>query len=505
MKEESIGSMKKFPKNLNKGMSTLEILLAFVILILAITAVIGIGFGNQSITVDAETNTEALSKAQQLLEDARADSRKDFFSVNSKNISDQSGSLSYAKSLLITDLTPCKKLASSTVSWNLSPTRQLKIDLGTFLTDIPGVMALGGDCDTEPITEWDNPKTASSIGLGGSGGTDIDVQDSIIYLSSSPSAPAKEDLYIYKFNEVGNSLTFLSKKNISNGISSLDASGDYIYLANNETSKQLVIIDSNNPNSPQIIASSTLPGMTTGKGKSIYYFDHKVYIGTQYLPCASCAPTQNNEFHIYDVSTPNSPQWKGSFNVNNNVNDIVVRGNYAYLATSGDDREIVILNVSNPANISQIGIYNAQDVPSGVGEDATSLFLLGNKLFFGRERAAGTRPDFYVLDISNPATPQYVGSRNLGMSPGGGPTTPRVVGIAVRGTLAFIGMDDPNFGFKLVDLVYPSLPYHTTCTSLNISENSTGLDMENDHLFITSASNDEIRVIEDQTSVCPST
>jgi hypothetical protein len=130
------------------------------------------------------------------------------------------------------------------------------------------------------------------------------------------------------------------------------------------------------------------------------------------------------------------------------------------------------------------------------------VYILGNKLFFGRERAAGSRPDFYVLDISNPATPQYLGSRNLGMSTGGGPANPRVVGIAVRGNLAFVGMDDPNFGFKLIDLTYPSLPYHSTCTSLNISENSTGMDMENDHLFITSASNDEIRIIEDQDSIC---
>lgn len=485
-----------------EGFATLEILIAFAVIILCISAVIMVAFSNQSIAVDLETNNEATSKAQALLEKARADSREDFNSVNSSNETEMSGSLEFIKNLEVTDLTQCKKQAISIITWNTGP-RTLTTTFSTFLSDITGALMVGGDCDDTPITEWDNPRTAVSVGLGGSGGTDIDVRNSIIYLASSPSAPAQEDLFLYNFDSKALVLTSLSEMNISTGVSALDTIDGYIFLANNENDKQLIVMDSSNLTSPLEIASSTLPEMTEGKPRSIYYYDEKVYIGTQYLPCVSCVSTQNNEFHVYDVSNPGNPIWLGSRDVNNNINDIIVRGSYAYLATSGDDREIIILNISNPANITQVGIFNAQDVPSGAGEDATSLYLLGNKLYFGRERAPSSRPDFYIIDVTNPATPLLVSSKNLGMNPGSGPANPRVTGIIVRGNLAFVGLDDPNFGLKIINISSPSLPYHYTCTSLNFSENSTGMDMEGNRIFVTSDSNDEIRVIEDQESTCP--
>ena len=73
MKAQSIG--KKYVN----GFATLEILIAFAVLILSISAVILLAFGNQSIIVDSRTNSEALYKAQKMLEEARAASRQDFF------------------------------------------------------------------------------------------------------------------------------------------------------------------------------------------------------------------------------------------------------------------------------------------------------------------------------------------------------------------------------------------------------------------------------------------
>jgi len=78
MKEELIG--KKY--NNIKGGSTLEILIAFLIISLSIGAVTMLSFSNQSVAVDSETNNEALYKAQQMLEKARSDSRFDFALVN---------------------------------------------------------------------------------------------------------------------------------------------------------------------------------------------------------------------------------------------------------------------------------------------------------------------------------------------------------------------------------------------------------------------------------------
>src|SRR3989338_9394963 len=95
MKEQSIG------KKYMKGFATLEILIAFAVLILSISAVILLVFGNQSIIIDSQTNSEALYKAQKMLEEARAASKQDFFSVNS--ITTTSDDI-YQKTLDVIDL-----------------------------------------------------------------------------------------------------------------------------------------------------------------------------------------------------------------------------------------------------------------------------------------------------------------------------------------------------------------------------------------------------------------
>ncbi len=54
------------------GFSTLEVLIAVAILVLALTAVVGVSFINQSLVSDNQTSEEALNKAQALLEKEQA-------------------------------------------------------------------------------------------------------------------------------------------------------------------------------------------------------------------------------------------------------------------------------------------------------------------------------------------------------------------------------------------------------------------------------------------------
>src|SRR3989344_4630557 len=90
--------------NLKRGASTLELLIAFAVLTLSITAGILVIFGNQVVSVDTETNSEALARAEAMLEKARADSRNDFSSVVSASSTEHSGALSYTKTLTVIDI-----------------------------------------------------------------------------------------------------------------------------------------------------------------------------------------------------------------------------------------------------------------------------------------------------------------------------------------------------------------------------------------------------------------
>lgn len=61
-----LSSGKNFKRS--KGIATLEMLIALAILVVSISAVILVAFGNQAMSVDAQTNSEALYKAQAALE-----------------------------------------------------------------------------------------------------------------------------------------------------------------------------------------------------------------------------------------------------------------------------------------------------------------------------------------------------------------------------------------------------------------------------------------------------
>src|SRR3989338_8832276 len=139
MKAELIG--RKF----NQGMSTLEILIAFAVVILCVSAVIMVVFGNQSVAVDLVTNNEAIFKGQALLEKARADSREDFTSIEDcdDDISTPTPACSgipdsfYNRTLTIdpASVTQCGEDVKSTTSWTLND-RSLSVDFVTHLGDI---------------------------------------------------------------------------------------------------------------------------------------------------------------------------------------------------------------------------------------------------------------------------------------------------------------------------------------------------------------------------------
>lgn len=509
-------------KKQNNGFITIELILAFAILMINITGILllttsfnGTGAGyvinqGQLVAVNNETNQEFIYKNQEQLEEKRAESKDNYLSIETYDnpISELSWPLSYLKDLKVLDLTPCKKKVTSEITWNtLSPNPQ-KIEFSTLFVDIAEALALGGDCGIETSNaDWDNPITTSSIGIGGSGATDLDINKNIIYLSSTPSSSEKNDFYIYKFNPLTDPQTLIWKSslNISNGINALDYADNYVYLANNEKSNQLIVLDVNDIENPTVAASISLPDLTTGYGRSIYYYNNKIYLGTQYLACPpSCLPQQNNEFHVYDVSDPTKPQHLGRYNVNHNINDIIVRNNYAFLATSDDTGEVLVYDISNPADIKPVAFFDAKNVDgSANNKDGLSLDILGNKLYLGRSAVNKNIPDqrdFYILDISDPTDLIVLGSKNLKLNSA---TSSKIIGIKVRGKLAFLGLDDSTVGFRILEISDPSnITDHHVCVSYNFSENTTAIDMEGDYLFTSNMSNDEIRVIKDQETSC---
>ena len=170
------------------GFSTLEILIAFAILTLSLTAVISVFFGNQSVSLDTQTNTEALAKATTALEKERALAQSSYLSATSTSETEVSGTLTFTKTLSVADLTPCKKIATSTITWDTTTLRPQKIELTTFFTDIAGTLALGGDCFIGgPSSAWDNPQRFASDTFNPAKPLALDVLKRVAYIATDKS------------------------------------------------------------------------------------------------------------------------------------------------------------------------------------------------------------------------------------------------------------------------------------------------------------------------------
>ena len=524
-------------KNMNskyqEGFSTLEILIAFAVLITTIVAVTLVVFGNQSISSDSQTNDEALYLAQQQLEDAR--SLRGYASYDSIITSvPASVSFPYTKQLIVPDppISDCIKQIISQIRWS-NRTRSLKVQLSTLLSNPQKSQDISSDCNTiaHSSDDFRKPKSLNHSNLNIDGHTSgIDVQSKIAFITTTTAGNNKDDFYIVDVTDFQNPAK-RGHADLSDNLQDIDVAGNFAYIANDETegSGQLQVVDVNSLDLPNPVASVSLPGVsgscpyTCPGGRSIFYFKGKVFIGTHRLVGAA-----KHEFHVYDVATspcsPSAPCWLGSLKIDHNVNDIVVRNQIisganktiAYLATSSDAGEIIILDVTNcdqsVCTISQLSSFNAKNSDdTDSDKNGTTLYVIGNKLFLGRERATGPKErDLFILDITNPALLSAASSQNCDTAPSLPVLGCRklnlnsssshdilVSGIRVTGNLVFLGTSDPNNPFEAWDISsLPSLVrQELPGCAINFSTYVTSLDYENNLIYVGVDGGDNVIII----------
>jgi hypothetical protein len=484
--------MKKFLRK-SGGFSTVEMLVSFAILILAFSGLIVVVFGNDSFAIDSQLNSEALFYAERDLNEARAQSESDFLGFVGFTGTADSGR--YTITTTSTAITPCKNLLESTASWNPTILRAQHVTLQSVVASLEEFAASGGDCADEPQDAWKNPATLSGINTQppGSGATDVDILDGYAYLTSDPGADPKEDFFVVDVtNPSIPSMEGLL--DIGDGLNALDVAGNYAYVANNATSSQLLVIDITVKSAPNVVASGTLVGVDPGgsypEGRSVYYYDGRVYVGTN--------ETAGPEFHVFDVTVPSNPIHLGSLELTHNVHDIVVRDNLAYLATSDNSGELMVVDVSNPGAMEHPDTTGMKFNAAGSGgneADGSSLYLLGNKAYLGLKRNPGNPdalPDFYIIDVTNPAGMTELGSKNLGMQ-----TSKEVTGIAVSGDLAFLSTNDSNAQFQVWNIKDPANIINCVVWDYSAGASPTGLDFDGTYIYTSNTDNLALRIIYD--------
>ncbi len=358
-------------------------------------------------------------------------------------------------------ITPCEQEITAHASWNntAQPHTQSLTYISTDSTEYKNV---GNDCgglQNIPSSGTALPTLISASYI--STNTELtsgDMFNGFLYSGSASSTSVQtQSTNLYAF-DMHNPQKIIETSSINgSGFRSIDAAGNMIYAATNSTSSQLTVLDDSNPSNPHVVTTATLPGVSPigsyPGGTSIYYYNSRVYVGTH--------RTAGNEFHIFDVTNPDSPTWLGSLELNHNINAIFVRDNVAYLGTSGNTKDIIVLDVSKPAGITQLS-----SVAFVGNEDTLSINLLGPYLYVGRAKeTAPGQAEFNILDISNPSQPILTGSLALNDS---------VMAIAVSNNRAYLGLS--NNKLAVVDVSSSTNPI--LVSTLMLPDSPRAIDFE---------------------------
>ncbi|MDW8069364.1 MAG: hypothetical protein RML46_10650 [Anaerolineae bacterium] len=158
---------------------------------------------------------------------------------------------------------------------------------------------------------------------------------------------------------------------------------------------------------------------------------------------------------ILSIASPNRPTVVNSVDFQADAKRMAISGNRAYVTVAG--KGLQILDISNPASPQFLGQF-----PSGSGFVAVS----GNYAYV-------LSPRLYIVDVTNPLSPTQVGIYTYTM-PAGGPLS----GIAVSGNYAYIakGNDD----LEIVNISDPSRPSPV----MTFTVNAFGLALSGNYAYV---------------------
>ena len=462
-------------KKTQSGFLTMEILLAMTVAVFALAGAVLVAFGGQSLDIGTAQNSEALVLAKEMIADRQAAAADDFRLVNSTGT--QTGIFTQ-KTEVSTHSFFTKKIIAS-VSWDFGGRRQ-NVTLQTLISDWRGTA--GNDtCDSNLSGDWKNPQaehfdfavlseTASSTISG------IDAYKNKLYVAvEDTSINTDPTLFIFNILDSKNLSLYQHSGNDIGKANALEADDDFIYLATKSSVNQLQIADRNGA-FVSALELKDIDGDDCKKtGSSIFYKDNYVYLG---LSEDDVCP----ELNIINVQNRDSPIIAGRFEVGAKINGIYVKGNYAYLATADSNRELIIIDITNPSAPTFVADYNLLPDRTKWGYGKT-VKIIGDKIYFGRTYIDNS-PEFYLFNHKESSV-DLLGS----YSDNGDPFS--VNDIIIRDNLAFIlaGSASQGGDLRILDIADPGNIVEEKIVGLPGEAGGRGgvaMDCEGNYLYVAS-------------------
>jgi prepilin-type N-terminal cleavage/methylation domain-containing protein len=293
----------------------------------------------------------------------------------------------FTRQIQISTISEDEKLITATVSWTSAMGTSSNVIYSTYLANLNKAAILP--------PSWDKLAIVGAVGTGVTSGNKnpfgVFVLGNYAYLATDHASDSDPEFFVFDIT-TPNTPKLVGKCLIGKKVNSVFVAGNYAYLATQQTSStkpEIAIVRITDPANPTVVSRITLSGNTYAK--DIAVVGNYAFIAT--------LSSSNKEFFIVDVTNPEHPgSVVGSLEFGNNLNAISVSGNFAYVATSNNSKEIQIINISNTATPT---ISRTYDNPGNA--DGSDILISGNNLYLST-LSNGSSPNFgiFTVNTSNP-------------------------------------------------------------------------------------------------------
>lgn len=492
-----------------RGLSTLEVLLAFTVLTLALSAVIMIVFGNQSLAITTRAMHEALYVGRSAVDV----NQSGFDSLVSATYTVDT---IFEVSRTVRDQTPCVKEVSADVRW--SETAR-PLSLASLAVGFDAITARGNDCDVVPFhNEWDMvsrvPTTIETSGtyfdgssyvLGDVTAMDVHHFDGVPYVvfgADGGDDDAASDIWIMSLADYNNPrvVDAMIPVNTPGRITAVDFIDEYIYAGGVDAAGNayLYVFSVSDEFGLEQRARIALPGVNVlgndGNVGTVYFYDNRVYVGIDRNVVGA-------ELHVYDVTDRENPTPQSAIDFGgHNVHDLAVRDGYLFVASSDETGEVTIMSASDPR------LQDATFVDLLGDADAETLTITGDTLIVGREgdTAFGMTEVTYYRIVGSPPTLELLTGYDFGPEFDGGyyGTTDYVMDVVAKENFVFVTTKEGNDGlFYILELQSGLLAESCNTIPRNPNELYRGIDTYGDYVFI-GGNSPMITIYTDEGAVC---
>ncbi len=468
----------------------LELLIAIGIFVISLAAGIFLFSGGESFSIDSANAGLATDYAREGLDALRTIRNRNWTELPEGthglafNGSEwlMSSSSSDGKDIFTRQVTISKaenddniKIATTAVSWQTGGRVQTLAFVEHFANwEEPSQSS----CKTEPLVgNWANPATVATADLGaGNEGTDVVARLPYVYMSGEAASAAKPDVFVFDVTII-TAPTLISSLNIgSDGIKTLFLKDNYLYAASGNNSKEFIVFDVSNPSSITEAASLNLAG--TADGLSVTVYGNVAVVGRK--------DDADNELAFIDVANPSSPSVFLELASTNNgsVYDLTYTNEYLYATNGqGSNADVMIYDIRIPSSPVYATTY---DIPGTSTEELSIYTLIKGG---GTHLLVGVQEDELIALGATSTSGIYVRDR---LNVGGDVADI----VCVLGNLAFLASNNSGKEFTVVNINDINNIYEYA--SLNYPQSATGIDFDNNYVFMSVRSNDALRIITSQ-------